>query len=538
MTDPRDRRAHARRQLWHIWAPGVVLAAVAFALVVAIGLFDAARSEKYRSLGSLLTPDPAGAAWTMALVGTSEGVAIAIVIVVVVLGIQLTADRYSPRIIDIFVRDPMNLMVLGLFCASIVFTILISAEIKGDYVPYLGVGTAVALAIVDFAVLLPYVRYMFSIMRAETIIRSIERRGGAAVRTASRNGHDVAPRHAMRDCLAQIADIALGSIQEGDTEVCLAAIEALRALLVEEYVPIKRKLGQWWFTVDHVDMPGASDQSIAHVDRTNTWVEYTVLSDFLDLIGETPAFRKEVIHAIARATRSIGEAAIAEDDRALEDLVVRFFNTYLRAAMNQRAPTFVYSTFDEYRQFAISAVESRPELLLRVAEHLVSYGRSFDAAGMPFIIGTAAEDVAEMTMRVAPIDLDRAILLAQLLTRTLSAMAAIAQPIALNGVLKATIKLALWSIAFGHDEVTGTLLIGIQAVPGNFTEDALERMERTTQDVFWEVSDRVVAFDWVDPDLRELIPALRQHLADRAERQAAEGVAASRRSRARRSPED
>jgi succinate dehydrogenase hydrophobic anchor subunit len=532
----RPRAARRNSNFWHIWAPGIGLAAIALALVVVIASLDAAQSDKYHSVLQLLSPDAAAAAWTMSLIGTSEGVAIAIVIVVVVLGIQLTADRYSPRIIDIFVRDPMNLLVLGLFLASIVFTIWMSAEIKADYVPRLGVDTAILLAVVDFTLLLPYVRYMFSIMRAETIIRSLRQRAATAVRRAARNGHDLAPRHAMRDCLAQISDIALGSIQEGDTEVCLAAIEALRELMVDTYVPLKAQLDATWFSVDNVDMPGASDQTIAHVDRTHTWVEHTVLSDFLDLIGETPAFRKEVIHSIARATRSIGEAAIARDDRALEDLVVRFFNTYLRAAMNQRAPTFVYSTFNEYRLLAISAVETRPELLLRVAEHLVSYGRSFDAAGMHFIIGTAAEDVADMTMKVAPVDLDRSILLAQLLTRTLSNMAPSAQPISLNGVLKATIKLALWSLSVELAEITGTLLIGITTVSRQFTEDALERMERTTQDVFSEVSDRVVAFDWVEPDLRELIPLLRIRLADAAE--SAGAVAAATSSRARRSRPD
>jgi hypothetical protein len=521
-----------RRYLLTIWAPGVLLALVALSLVLFAGLVDTARTDKYGSMLSLLTPDPAAAGAALVLVGTAEGVAIAIVIVVVVLGIQLTADRYSPRIIDIFVRDPMNGIVLGLFLLSIVFTIFVSAEVKSDYVPLLSVSLALGLAVVDFAILLPYLRYLFSVMRGETIISALRRRGGTIVRRAVSNGNDLAVRHSMRDCLSQISDIALGSIQRGDTEVCLGAIEALRALVVDDYIPVKGRLQPWWFGVDHVDMPGASDQTIAQVDRTHTWVEHTVLGDWVDLIGETPAFRKEVIHAIARATRDLGDAAIQHGDRELEDLVIRFFNTYLRAAMNQRAPTFVYATFNEYRTLAVHALEARPELVLRVGEHLVAYGRSFDAAGFPFIIGTAAEDVADMTIKAAARDLDRAVLLAQLLSRTLTSMAPVAQPVALNGVLKATIKLALWAIGAEHREIVGTLANGIRTVPATFTEDALVRMERTTEGVFWEVSDRVVAFDWVEPDLRELIPVLRRRLAEQEEaEQTAVVVAAVRTAR-------
>ena len=133
----RNRSRRSRRL--QTWLPGLGLALTAILALLAFAQLDASRSDKYGSLRRLLLPDASGAAWTMSLVGTSEGVAIAIVIVVVVLGVQLTADRYSPRIIDIFVRDPVNGGVLALFLGSIVFTIGVSAEIKTDYVPEIGV---------------------------------------------------------------------------------------------------------------------------------------------------------------------------------------------------------------------------------------------------------------------------------------------------------------------------------------------------------------------------------------------------------------
>jgi hypothetical protein len=43
-------------------------------------------------------------------------------------------------------------------------------------------------------------------------------------------------------------------------------------------------------------------------------------------------------------------------------------------------------------------------------------------------------------------------------------------------------------------------------------ERALRRLERTREDVYYEVAERVVAFDWVEDELRELIPALRARL--------------------------
>ena len=66
----------------------------------------------------------------------------------------------------------------------------------------------------------------------------------------------------------------------------------------------------------HEDMPGASDQTILQVDRTRTWLEHVVLATFVDLVGETPAFRKEIIHAIAITTRDIGRRALGRAERA------------------------------------------------------------------------------------------------------------------------------------------------------------------------------------------------------------------------------
>ena len=509
MSTSRDRR----RALQQLFAPGVGLAFVALALVASSVAIDALRSAKYPSIAALLTPDPVAAAWTMALLGTAEGVAIAIVIVVVVLGVQLTADRYSPRVIDIFVRDRMNGSVLALFLGSIIFTIWASTAIKADYVPYVTVYTAIGLAIVDFTVLLPYVRYMFQVMRGETIIVGIRRHAAQAIeRAIASPGSQGHQRRSVREALNQAADIALGSVQEGDTEVALAAIHSLRGLICDDYIPVKSELPERWFTISHEDMPGASEQTIIQVDRTRTWLEHLVLANFVDLMGETPTFRKEIIHAIANTTRDIGRRAVHHGDREVEDLVVRFFNTYFRAALNQKAPTFAYSVMNEYRRLAVDVSAARPDLPLRVAEHLLRYGRAFDAAGMPFIIGTAGEDVSDLIVEMAKHDLDRALLLARQLSDTLTEMAPLAQAVSLNGILKATIKLALWAIAEDQRDILNRIAQGLNSVQPKVLENALLRMESTTERVFYEVSDRVVAYDWVEDHMRELIPMLRTQL--------------------------
>src|SRR5207249_7585700 len=96
--------------------PGFALVSLVAMLVILFGFLDASH---YTTLANLLTPDPAAAAGTVSLAGGAEGVTLSIVILVVFYGIQTTSSRYSPRIIDIFTRNPFNALVFTFALASI-----------------------------------------------------------------------------------------------------------------------------------------------------------------------------------------------------------------------------------------------------------------------------------------------------------------------------------------------------------------------------------------------------------------------------------
>src|SRR6266516_2716599 len=137
---------------------GLALVAVALMLVVLFGVLDALR---YRSIADFFTPDPSAAAGTLGLVGGAEGVTLSIVLLGVMFGIQTSSSRYSPRIIGIFTRNPLNAFVLTFALASILYTFLVRSEVKVNYVPMASVAVAEVLALTNFALLFPYVLYTF-----------------------------------------------------------------------------------------------------------------------------------------------------------------------------------------------------------------------------------------------------------------------------------------------------------------------------------------------------------------------------------------
>jgi predicted membrane protein DUF2254 len=488
---------------------GLALVTVSLMLVILFGFLDAIH---YRSIVDFFTPDPAAAAGTLGLVGGAEGVTLSIVIVSVVFGIQTTSSRYSPRIMGIFTRNPLNALVLSFALASILYTFLVRAEVKVDYVPRWSVAAAVTLALINFAILLPYVGYIFEVMRAETLVSGIIRRARRELRAAVKSKHSRRHRGELMTSIAQVTDIAFGSIQLGDVPICVLSIEVLGQLLAEDYLPIKKDLKSDWLKVGHSELPGASDQILAEVNRAGTWFTYTIMSSFVDMIGLTPVHRKEAVHAIAVATRKVGLAAIEQGDSEVAELCVRFFNTYLRAAINQSAPTFASAIMNEYRRLAIGSLEWRPDLAVEAAAHLLRYGRHFDEAGMPAIFGAAAEDVADLAIEARARDPEVTKRLALLMVRNLLDLIPNARPIGLNGLFKGVAKLTFWAMAADQKDVAHILVEGIAAAPPEFVDAALDRMESMQNGLFWEVNERVIAFDWVEQPLRAEIPRLRAAL--------------------------
>jgi hypothetical protein len=140
-----------------------------------------------------------------------------------------------------------------------------------------------------------------------------------------------------------------------------------------------------------------------------------------------------------------------------------------------------------------------------VAENLLDYGRAFDEGGMSHVHGGAAEDVADLAIEAQGKN-------PQVTRAMIGLLAADLRRQATPGVVKPLLRLALWSRHEGQPETTRLVLDALLAAPQRLLKDCLDRLESTDEGVFREVSERVVAFDWVEDHLRHEIPALRAEL--------------------------
>jgi len=155
------------------------------------------------------------------------GIAITVVAIIV----ELAANRYTHRITELFVREPVNLIVMGFFVLTAGYCVWMSAtlggrEAQGGAVPYGAVSIALTMVTLSLLLLLPYFNFVFAFLQPVAVVDRIRRHAFKVARRAAR-----AYRHGLRSdmvtSLEQLEDVAMNAMGNKDRGISLAAVDAL-----------------------------------------------------------------------------------------------------------------------------------------------------------------------------------------------------------------------------------------------------------------------------------------------------------------------
>ncbi len=108
------------------------LLGVSVATLAVVHLLDVARHENaHLSLWDVFARmSPGDAEHIMSGIGEVIAAILGIVITVASIIVQLAANRYTPRITEMFFRDRTNMVVMGFFVVSAVFSLWINFSIR------------------------------------------------------------------------------------------------------------------------------------------------------------------------------------------------------------------------------------------------------------------------------------------------------------------------------------------------------------------------------------------------------------------------
>ncbi len=501
-----------------IWIyPPVVLGAASVVAFMSSRVLDLVRAPSGAVTELFTVMSAADASRIMG--GTGEVIAaiLGIVITVASIIVQLAATRYTPRITDMFFRDRTNRAVIGFFVVSAVFSLWVNFAIRetstaeAAFVPRWGVIVAIALLTLSLLAMAPYFNYVFDFVEPDKIVLRIQKTGVAeALRTARAESEEAVDERRMTSlsALEQLADIALNAIQQKDKGIASKTVDAVSELVVG-YVPHKSSLDERWFAIrggllKDPDFVSMNEVALGRVAEHRTWLEYKALRQFLMLYREAITQMPDIVNRIAIDTRYIGQAALEAGDKPVLATVIKFFNTYMRRAINARDVPAAYNCLNQYRYLGEEILKRGwGDEALRVASHFKYYAQTAHATKLAFVTETVAFDLC--TLNELAYDLGDQVTRDALLKNFLEVdkeAEVEQQEQSLRGVRKAQIKLATYYLEKNEIELARRIHRDMRDERRDRLRSIKSEMLGVTSNEFWEINERGVVFEYIEPERR------------------------------------
>ncbi|WP_405016207.1 DUF2254 domain-containing protein [Kitasatospora sp. NBC_00070] len=195
------RRERLRTNLWLVPALQALGAAV---LATVTLLLDRAVYDGHFALPSWVLSGAAdGARQILTTIAAAIITVVGLVFSITIVALTLASTQFGPRMLRNFIRDRGTQLTLGAFVATFFFSVLVLVSISpgshGDFVPHLSITTALALTVVDLAVLIYFINHIATMIQlpqviagiADDLARAIETQGTVA--PAVSGGPDAGP---------------------------------------------------------------------------------------------------------------------------------------------------------------------------------------------------------------------------------------------------------------------------------------------------------------------------------------------------------
>ena len=248
-------------------------------------------------------------------------------------------------------------------------------------------------------------------------------------------------------------------------------------------------------------------ESLHDLENRRTWVEWKVMRQYLGIYNEALVMMRDINYLVAIDTRYIGEAAAIAKDSELIQLVYRFMNSYLRAALNARDVRTAYNILNQYRLLVEAMLRhGSPRADVEGVRHMFYYGHvSFDMK-LTFVTETVAYDVSALCQVANELGLPEEDEMLRMFLELDRPLRVSSQETALLGVRKAQVKLAVYYLSQGTEAKARLIAKDMAAEPADRLSAIRRALETVTSKDFWEITDRGRNFEFMPETQRSRLP--------------------------------
>jgi len=449
--------------------------------------------EHYLSFDPLLITD------ALPALGMTIVAVLGIVLTVVAIIVQLSSERYT-SVAMMFLREPVHILVISFYIVASLCAVWLSVTLRPDFVPRSLLLLVMVLTSFGLAAMLPYFAYTFWFLEPGNII---DRLRGHAVRLTARGFQVQAPDKVDRlqgrvlEKIEEITDIANNSIEGRDKIIAGQAIDSLCEFVVE-YVAMKPLDERPWYRLGdelrfHPDFVGMDTELQQELETRHLWVEWKILHEFLRIYCEALESMSDIDSQVAIDTRYLGEAAAATRRTDLIRMVFRFFNSYLRTAIDMRIETTTNSVLLQYRMLIEELL--RQDLCEEACEgvrFLKSYGFLAFEDELSSITEIVAYDLASLCQFAhrEQLGCDEPMLRELLALDAEDASQTHRHYRGLRGVRKAQTRLAVYYLSKGEEMKARLIADDMSDMAEEFKIQMHDELLRQAPPHFWEIVDR------------------------------------------------
>jgi len=477
------------------FARGVIVMAVAFLLIIAIelGVDLASNNVPFEQLTTMTADE---ARHLNNALSRNLNQLMAVTFTTVAIAVPLTANMYSLKFLEFFIKDPVNASVLAFVVFAGLNNTAIAWAIKDDFVPNTALLFSLALVTIAVALLFPYLYYVFRFLHPNTLLERLEDEIATDLRTAVRHqGQAARDRKAVSEGIEHIANIAIRSVDRADRNTAIESVLSLERV-ARTYWTFKSQLPLTWFEAEPGFFLGFGSQAVREFTATRIWVEMKIFSQLRQVMSAAVPRTHDLVSTIAKTSRKLGLDDIVSGDEALRQMVVQYFNTFIRLAITRKDDRSVFTLFDQYRTLAESLNSARPELVQEIGFYFEYYGQLARDSGLPFLVSAIAHDLGLIVQSAfqswAP---NRQGLLERFLNYDLK----IKQP--LPGVKKAHAILASYLMLNNQVEPVALIRDSFLDLDPAMIKVIRDELLQITRQDYWEVNERRINMDYI-PDIQ------------------------------------
>ncbi len=427
--------------------------------------------------------------------------------------VQLAANKYSSKIMELFITDSVNFFVVALYVVTGTNTILLANTMQTQKVPYFSIFITLILLVASIIIVIPHFTYVFNFLRPTHFLKKIEIESKKIIKKIAKEGVCVnGSREELAYKIDFIGDVALNSYYQSDRAVTLLAINTLKDIL-KFYIPLKKQLPDEWFKLTGKESldPDFADYSnfvMKRIEEQKVLLERKIFRLYEMIFIKSKATQRDIASGVLLNSRLIFDTAVDAGDKGVMWTIIQYFNSFLRSSITSRDPRSAFNTLEHYRLMAEKIILNHEELLEKIYFYFKYYGQEANKYQVFFILETAAHDlyaVTRLAYKKKVPNFEHLLELFLTLDQPIEENDDSQTEISLIGVRIAQAKLAAFFIHENELDLARKIYEDMLVEPKNRIDKIREIIFETDTSEFWEITPRGINFYYVSEEDREAL---------------------------------